>query len=503
MDGFDEISPTHKDKAAVIMSELMKTNVERVWVTSRPVEKERLEKELSGIAFSLKRLSRESQKEMIRNLWKYKADEETMKLDKFLRCVNTDDWNNPKIDLINLYELFFSRKLHIYLTEKQNADITNSSVLDNFEDLKQTLFNNLEKCSLVAILPPTLLESLHDKKIEEEIQPFLAKVQAGKDKTVIVMNVVDGKPQFVHRTFAEFLTARWFSRNFEFNRIVLEDILFKPEYMFVRKMFNMRLAKDYPLHSAVIRKDEKHFHTLLKEGYDVRTVDKGGRTVLHYIAESQRVGSWIKKLNFHNEASLHNKDSILQWTPLQCAIKSENWFIVDNLLKSNIDRSGLNMIRQRAHDTNYIAQIILESAEFGYLLLLEFLSSISVNIHQASSTDFPSPLHASIHGEQLEVVKWLIQRGADCNIRYSDGKTPLFYAVTESSLDVVRALVEDGGASVDIIDDNNETATDWAKRHLRDARNENGQFRSYNTGLEKTVEYLVKKSREDSKNNEA
>jgi len=54
MDGFDEISPTHADKAAVILSELMKTEVERIWVTSRPVQRERLEKELSVTAFNMK-----------------------------------------------------------------------------------------------------------------------------------------------------------------------------------------------------------------------------------------------------------------------------------------------------------------------------------------------------------------------------------------------------------------------------------------------------------------
>jgi hypothetical protein len=56
MDGFQEISPIHADKAAVILSELMKTKVERVWVTSRPVQRERLEKELSVTAFNMKSL---------------------------------------------------------------------------------------------------------------------------------------------------------------------------------------------------------------------------------------------------------------------------------------------------------------------------------------------------------------------------------------------------------------------------------------------------------------
>jgi hypothetical protein len=56
---------------------------------------------------------------------------------------------------------------------------------------------------------------------------------------------------------------------------------------------------------------------------------------------------------------------------------------------------------------------------------------MDVNIHQASSTDFSSPLPATIQEVQLPVVKWLMQHGADCNTRYSDGKTPLFNAITE------------------------------------------------------------------------
>jgi len=39
IDEFDLISPFHMNKAAAVLSELMKNKVERVWVTSRPVEK--------------------------------------------------------------------------------------------------------------------------------------------------------------------------------------------------------------------------------------------------------------------------------------------------------------------------------------------------------------------------------------------------------------------------------------------------------------------------------
>jgi hypothetical protein len=505
MDGFDEISPLHADKAAVILSELMKTKVERVWVTSRPVQQEKLEKELSVTAYGMRKLSLLSQEDMLIVLWQSKADGELKKSwllafihdllkdlndlfyeDNFTGCplyvtmiatvcekdvdlsLNSEYWIPPRIDLVDLYEKFVERKLHVYLTEKQKANITNSSVQDDHEDLKHTYLNNFEKSALVAILPPPMLKLLHNKKIEEEIQPFLGRVQAGKDKRGIVMDVIEGKPQFVHRTFAEYFTARWFSRNFESNRSALERILFDLEFGFVRYMFDRILAKESVMPCEVLEGDMKCAETLLEEGSDVKVVDKGGRTVMHlFAARSRRDGHYntqiVEFINCvsHYEASLHKTDSVLQWTPLQYAIKSENWLFVERLLERNVDRSGLDMIRQRAHDAHYTDRIIIHAAKYGHVLLLEFLCSICVNFHQASSRDFPSPLHAAIHEEELSVIKLLIQHGANCNTRYSDGQTPLFYAVTKGSLDVVRLLVEEGGASVDISDDYGRTVMNW------------------------------------------
>jgi len=504
MDGFDEISPIHARKAAAVLSELMKTEVERVWVTSRPVEKERLEKKLSVFAFNMKKLSRMSQEEMLFKHWIPKAGGKESDLVNFI-CrrlgllnqtvldenftgsplyitmistvlemdmkthLNSEYWTERRIDLVDLYEIFIERKLQIYVTEKQKADITNSSVLDDLEYLKEIFFKNFEKCALVAILPPNVLKSLHNKKIEEEIELFLGKVLAGKDKRGIVMNVIEGKPQFVHRTFAEYFTARWFNKNFEFNRSIMEHILFDPAYTFVRGMFHRMLAKRSPLHYAALEWDDERFETLLEEGSDVSALDKGGRTVMHIIAQDN--GLLMVDPDFYKKVSLVQRDNVLQWTPMQYAIKSEKWFIVERLLESNIDRCGLDMIRQRAQDQDYINSLILHAAENGHLSLLELLCSFGVNIHQASSRRFPSTLHAAIHEQQLKVVKWLIQHGADCNTPYSDGHKPLLHAVTESSLDVVRALLEEGGASVDIRDYCGGTVTDWINDYASDPKN--------------------------------
>jgi ankyrin repeat protein len=544
MDGFDEISPIHADKAAVILSELMKTKVERVWVTSRPVQQEKLEKELSVTAYGMRKLSLISQEDMLIVLWRSKADggeERKHKLFAFINdllkdlndlfyddnftgcplyvtmiatvcekdvdtCLDSKDWIPPKIDLVDLYENFVERKLHIYLTEKQKADTSNSCVQDDHEDLKHIYLDTFEKCALVAILPLSMLKSLHNKQIEAEIDTFLRRVQAGKDKRGVVMDVIEGKPYFVHRTFAEYFTARWFSRNFKSNRSVLERILFDPEYGFVRYMFDRILAKGSAMPCAVLEEDVKCAETLLEEGSDVEVVDKGGRTVMHLFAARSRkdghynthIVEFIENVS-HSEASLHKTDSVLQWTPLQYAIKSENWLFVQRLLERNVDRSGLDMIRQKAHDTHYIDRTIIHAAKYGHVLLLEFLCSIGVDVHQASSGDSPSPLHAAIREEELSVINLLIQHGADCNTRYSDGKTPLFHAVTEGSLDVVRALVEEGGASVDVRDDDDRTVIDWMYDYASDPKNRddivwNGDVKRLN----ESVKYLQERGVESS-----
>jgi ankyrin repeat protein len=536
-DGYDEISPAYAKKAAVILSELMKTKVWRVWVTSRPVVREFLEKELCVSAFAMKPLSRSSQENMLLTYWMPKQSVQkddlvafikqllsranvsahdsnltgfplyiTMIAIAFEQNVESGDFNVPeKVDLLYLFERFVKFKLHIYQREKKRDDVTNCSVQDDQEILTQIYMKNFERSALVVTLPSSILHSLHDKKIGLKIKPFISRVEAGKDKTGVVISVVEGRPYFVHRTFAEYFSAQWFSKKFESNRIVLKDILFDPSYRVVRDVFDRVLAKDFPLHSAVLNWDSKCVENLLRNGCNVNSLDKGGRTALHLIAAQGQAGliEDIAERLFQSGCPLNEEDNVLRWTPLQYAIQSGSWFVAELLLKHQVEirPTDVEHIRQRVHDPDYVGPILFEAAGEGYLSLLKFLFSVGANMDQELTDVRTHALHVATANRRLEIIRWLIEKGADCNTVDNNAWTPLFHAANDGRLDIVRMLVEEGKASLSAYDIVGRSALDWAINHASGGKDSycfRGRSDDPRIEPEAVVEYLREKGCRES-----
>jgi hypothetical protein len=337
----------------------MNTKVSRFWVTSRPVERERLEKKLSVIALSMKKLSYESQKSIFLKLWlpkvnPYKDREILVRfIDKSLlmaydlyqdrnftgtplyvkmiataleKVVDTQlksgNFNVPiKMDFLYLYERLVESIIHFEEKHKEREDVTVASVYDDRESSVEISLENFEKCSLLVTLPSEL-NPLSKEEMQSKIKPFIKRVQAVKDKIGIVMKVVEDRPYFMHRTFAEYLTARWCSNNFESNRSVMERILFDSSFGIVKDVFDRILARDCPLHCAVLDGDTEAVNTLLEEGYDVNAVDKGGRTALHLNAAQRTGDSLFKEITdslLRHGAIVDVKDMVLHWTDLEYA----------------------------------------------------------------------------------------------------------------------------------------------------------------------------------------
>ncbi len=68
-----------------------------------------------------------------------------------------------------------------------------------------------------------------------------------------------------------------------------------------------------------------------------------------------------------------------------------------------------------------------------------------------------TPLHLAIHGQHKEMVKLLIENGADVNARDSDYDTPLIKAAQTGNNEIIRALIK-AGADVNAADMSGKTA---------------------------------------------
>jgi hypothetical protein len=426
MDGVDEISPTHADKAVVILSELMETKVRRVWVTSRLAQRERLEKELSVIAFGMKKLSHISQRAILMDIWLpkvkgFKSQEYVVRLIERLLMLAKDLYKDrnftgtpvffkmistalevdvkehlisgnfkipQEINLLYLYDRLVERIMHIQDTETKWEDLTDASVKDDHERSVEITPEYLEKCSLLVTLPSDA-NPVGGEEIQS-IQPFLRRVQAGKDKTGVVIAVVGDKPHFIHQTCAEYFTARWFSKNFESNRSLLEHILFEPSYGTVKDVLHKILARGFPLHCAVLNRDTEAVKSLLTGGSDVSAVDRGGRTALHLIAAEVCDCSTCEELTnslLRHGACVEAEDKVMQWTALRYAVKRENWFVVERLLEKKCKITELEFIKQRVDDGPYIGKIIVHTARKNYSSLLQYLASICANTKWAPLID--------------------------------------------------------------------------------------------------------------------
>jgi len=227
MDGFDEICPTHADKAAVILSELMKTNVARVWVTSRPVEKERLKRKLPVIAWNMKKLSFVSQESILRDTCRHKVN--LFKYNKYLtRLIDISHkiYADKNITGTPAYIKTIATALELFVEMQPVFEVSNVPNKDGFSSMYKKIWvfyetvRRMDEEERKPALERTvngqrnifLEKPLGDEEIQSKIPRFIKRVQAGKDKIGIVMNEVEDRPHFFNRTFAKYSTARRFSK---------------------------------------------------------------------------------------------------------------------------------------------------------------------------------------------------------------------------------------------------------------------------------------------------
>jgi RNA polymerase sigma factor (sigma-70 family) len=91
------------------------------------------------------------------------------------------------------------------------------------------------------------------------------------------------------------------------------------------------------------------------------------------------------------------------------------------------------------------------ASHFGHLTTAEFLFAQGININAVSKNELQvTPLHAALFGRKIEIAKWLIENGADVNLKRGginfprSGWTALHYAAGYGFKGVIALLIEHG-----------------------------------------------------------
>ncbi|XP_065505084.1 2-5A-dependent ribonuclease isoform X2 [Caloenas nicobarica] len=140
------------------------------------------------------------------------------------------------------------------------------------------------------------------------------------------------------------------------------------------------------------------------------------------------------------------------WTPLQSAVQANN----EELVRLLLDRGACPHARKDNGCTAFI-----EAAIVGNVSILKLLLDYGLDINDHDDNGFTAFMEAAWYGRE-EALEFLYSKGADVNLRravseeneklHKGGETALMDACRRGHLSVVKTLVQEMGADVNICD---------------------------------------------------
>ena len=192
------------------------------------------------------------------------------------------------------------------------------------------------------------------------------------------------------------------------------------------------------LFAACLKGHDDVVRLLLDAGADIEAHDKEGRTPLLFLA-SEKPGKWkwtidTLKLLLAYKPNLEAKDQI-ERTPLLWAATNGNIELVRTLLASGANIHATNNRGRTALHLAAAETIHKENLDIVRLLLDSMADPC------LQSDGGWTPLHNASQSGNAQIVAVLLQTKADMNAQLSNGMTPLHWAAFKGFVDVVRLFL--------------------------------------------------------------
>jgi ankyrin repeat protein len=363
-------------------------------------------------------------------------------------CVLGGKVNLPQnFNLLSLFKKFTEKKCDIYFSEKIGLDMSKPKAISD----KRTCLDKHINAALMSLFSPYELKQLLDVKYSRFLEDTSKFLQTSEPCDVgMITECKDNKSRFIHRCFAEYFAAIWFTRNFTECKEFISHNLFSSTYEVIRNIFDRIIAEGFELHEAVLNNDLNAVNNLLKgNNTHINNVDRGGRTALHLAASYN--STIIKTLLSDKSVYTNITDGVLEWTPLRYAARTRSWMAMDNLLQSGGNPDDIVLPSSKIDHQEWVQAALSVSARKGHEKLLEHMLNTGCDVNAYLRVDRRrlTLLHLAILNNQYDVVRLLIEMGANIKKRSSYSYTALHFAARADNVDIITLLL-DNGMSVNV-----------------------------------------------------
>jgi ankyrin repeat protein len=276
----------------------------------------------------------------------------------------------------------------------------------------------------------------------------------------------------------------------------------------INKSYKYKNFTGPPLHFSVIKKKSNIVDFLIKNGADVNKKDNFCNTPLHYAVISNDISTLKILLSQNVEINSKNKDYN---TPLLLFRKDANYKIIESLLKNGANVNSCNgvftplklsMVYFRSDIERLIKQYgginsddLFQSIINGNSLNIPKLIEKYPDLANARWNYRKTLLHVSAEKGDINLVKYLVGK-IDVDVLNNHCLTPLHLAVANANLEVVRFLL-DYGANIKLKNEEGFTVLHFLTKEIRKNMIEGQELvdlkNNYNENHLKIANLLIKK----------
>ena len=130
-----------------------------------------------------------------------------------------------------------------------------------------------------------------------------------------------------------------------------------------------------------------------------------------------------------------------------------------NLIESGVDAHLYEGLKVKPYESEHNTPLHLASLN-GHLDIVKYLIKKGANVNTRNRKN-QMPLHLAVHNAHKEIIKYLVKHGADMNVVEDEGDTPVAWAAYKGQTEIVLLLIE-LGARIDIQNKAGNTPLHWA-----------------------------------------